>query len=149
MTRRRQGPPRPAPLSLRLSDAERASLTARAGSVPLSTYVKQVLFADGGSSLRRVPRRVSVDGAKLAQVLAYLGSSQLARSLSTLAEAAASGSLFVDELTIRRLHDACGDVQAMHVLLLGALGKKVPSRAPHKQRLSVKFQRSANPGADR
>src|SRR5690349_21372959 len=128
---------RPAPLSLRLSDAERAQLVRRAGNAPISTYVKSVLFDDTTGARRR--RRVTADQALLAQLLGQLGASGLAMSLKRLAAAADTGSLYLDDLTIREIHNACDDVRGMHLHLLKALGKKLPDAPAKTERLSVQF----------
>jgi len=130
------------PVSLRLSKIERAALERRAGGVGLSTYVKSVLF-EGSEPKSRSRRRVSADRILLAQILGQLGASGLGHSLARLAEAAASGSLHVDDLTTRRLHDACDDLRGVHWLLLKALGKKLPKASLRHERLSVQFARAA------
>lgn len=130
-----------APISLRLSKIERAALERRASGVGLSTYVKSVLFEESNArSPRR--RRASADQVMLAQLLGQLGASGLGHSLARLAEAAASGSLHIDDLTTRQLHNACDDLRGMHWLLLKALGKKVPKHALEPQRLTVQFNRA-------
>src|SRR5665213_3820390 len=107
---------RPAPLSVRLAEAERESLTIRAGTQPLSTYVKSALF-DGAAT--PMPRGMSREDRKLlAQLLATLARSSVAPNLERMAGAAESGSLFVDEDTTKRLRQACDDVRLMHNALM-------------------------------
>ncbi len=77
---------RQAPISLRLSENQRAALTRRAGAMGLSTYVKSVLFAEEPSRGNR--RRASADQVLLAQILGQLGASGLAESMKRLTEAA-------------------------------------------------------------
>lgn len=129
------------PLSIRLTKMERAMLAHRAGPMGLSTYVKSVLFTGEPASGRRA--RASADRVLLAQLLGQLGASGLAQSMKRLTAAADSGSLHLDDLTVSRLHDACDDVRGIHVLLMEALGKKVPQGAARPQRLSVQFIRAA------
>jgi len=129
------------PLSIRLSKNERAALTRRAGAMGLSTYVKSVLFAE--ENPKRGRKRVSADHVLLAQILGQLGASGLAQSMKRLTEAADTGSLHLDDLTIRQMHDACGDLRGIHLHLLKALGKKLPKTPPHPERLSVQFVRAA------
>lgn len=131
---------REAPLSIRLSKNERAALTRRAGGTGLSTYVKSVVLAEDAPRQRQ---RASSDQILLAQMLGQLGASGLALHLRRLSEAADSGSLHVDDLTVRHLHDACDDVRGMHLLLLKALGKRLPAAAPRKERVTVQFIRAA------
>lgn len=134
--------PRPSPLSIRLSAIERADLAARAGTRPISSYAKGLIFPDGGTR-RSAGRRVPADQAALAQLLGLLGASGIAASLGRLAEAAETGSLFIDELTTEHLRYACDDVRAMHLLLLGALGKRVPEMPSGPEPLAARFQRAA------
>ena len=112
---------RPAPLSLRLSRAERAWIERAAGSMPVSTYIKSRIF-DGESTKRRAPRVVTADQRALAGLLAQLGSSRLASNLNQLAKAANSGSLYVDEHTRSQLLASCADVRSMRQILMIALG---------------------------
>lgn len=134
-------PLRPAPLSIRLSQAERASLERRAGGVGLSTYAKSVLFADSPS--RDKSRRRSADQVLLAQILGQLGAGGLSSHLKTLSAAADGGSLDLDDLTVSRLRDACHDIRGIHLLLMQALGKKLPAGNANKERVSVHFVRAA------
>jgi hypothetical protein len=115
---------------LRLSDAERESLRQRAGDVPISTYVKQVVLAGGVLPRGNTPKVVSQDRALAARALALLGSSHIFQNLSQLARAAEAGSLFVDDDMKSRLHQACADVKAMRLVLMHALGKEASEGAP-------------------
>lgn len=109
------------PFSLRLSADERAALESRAGSLPLASYIKLVLFGPDGTSVRR-PRPVSADQALLAKVLAALGASRLASNLNQLAKLAHIGVLPVTQETEVELRRACADVGDMRALLMTALG---------------------------
>jgi len=117
-------------LSVRLSPAERAALEAQAGNQPLSTYVKGVLLH--GERARSASTRTHTDHAMLARILSALGKSQLSASLERLSYAAANGSLYVDNNTLRRLHQAFNDIAVLHYSLLSALGKRpsTPLRLP-------------------
>lgn len=115
---------RSSPVSVRLSETERNVLTRRAGSLGLSTYIKSVLFS--GAAPQGKARRATADQVLLAHILAQLGTSGLAQDMRRLSEAAHSGSLDLDDLTVLRLHEACKDIQGIHVLLLQALGKRPP-----------------------
>lgn len=113
--------PRPAPFSIRLSEGERVALAARAGGIPLGTYLKNVLLADLGPAVRK-PRAVTADHVLLGRVLAALGSSRLSSNLNQLAKAVNLGVLPVSEETEADLRSACRDVADMRTCLLGALG---------------------------
>lgn len=115
---------RPAPLSIRVNDEQRQQLAARAGGLPISSYVKAVLFGAEADAVRR-PRAVCVDRQLLARVLAALGDSRLASNLNQLARAANSGSLFCDDQITARLAEACEAVGAIRTLLMQALGKRI------------------------
>lgn len=117
--RPRRGKRRDAPLSIRLSGAERSFLTAWAGQQPLSTYVKSVLFGSEG----RAVYRPDIDRQAVAQVLAMLGKSGLADSLARLARQAEAGTLYCDASLHAQLCNACSDVAALRALLMRALGK--------------------------
>lgn len=109
---------------MRLSEGERRELPRRAGSLPLSAYIKAQLFGTApGSYARRVPAEQSL----LAQVLGKLGQAELAASLSRLSRASELGNLYVDELTAQRLREACADVRDMQRLLMQALRVPLPT----------------------
>lgn len=126
-----------APISIRFSESERAALLSRAGTVPVSTYIKRVLFGDGGVPPRREARRITPDREALGRLLAALGNSQLGHSLSRLAKLAETGALYCDPETLAGLRRACDDVRAMRALLMQALGKDT------KVSLSATFNRAA------
>lgn len=132
---------RPAPLSIRLSAAERQALERQAGNRPLSSYVKAVVLH--GQKAAHTSR-TQADHVKLAQVLAALGKSQLAPSLQTLAQEAANGSLYVDEDVTQRLFDAFNQIAAMHFCLLTALGK----RPEHPMKLVISLRHKFGQAAD-
>ncbi|QCI63958.1 hypothetical protein [Phreatobacter stygius] len=119
---------RPPPLSVRLNPDELEALRRRAGSVPLSTYLKQVAL---GSELpaRRVSRNSHADRARLAQILAILGQSRLASNFNQLAKAVNLGCLPVNEQTEADLQRGCAEIIAIRQLLMTALGLKNEGRS--------------------
>ena len=121
---------RPAPLSIRLSDSERAALAAHAGSLPVSTYIKRVVFGRAATPPRRTARDITHDTELLGRCLAALGKSQLADSLARLARMAETGSLYCDPETLANLRRACDDVRTMRGLLMQGLGKELKSLPP-------------------
>lgn len=146
-------PSKSVPLSLRLTAEERSALEARAGALPVSTYIKRQLFGDERRATTQF-RRVAPDQALLARLLARLGGSDLATSLSALAEATSDDSLIVDEPVRARLLAACEEVRDMHRLLMQGLGKIMPEperepfrsggRLPEaKNLLAEQFRKSA------
>ncbi|WP_067223100.1 hypothetical protein [Stappia indica] len=120
---RNTGPRRRAPVSIRFSESERAALVARAGSRPVSTYIKGILFG-GGVPPRREARSIAPDRELLGRVLAALGQSQLGDSLSRLARLAETGVLYCDPETLAGLRRASDDLRAVRVMLMQALGKE-------------------------
>lgn len=116
------------PLTIRLTASERAELERRAGSQSLSAYARSRLFDDGGRRGRA--RRVTVDKAALAEVLACLGASHLRFNLQRLAEAATHGGLAFDPEAAAKIDRACADMAAIRFLLMRALGMKVDGNEP-------------------
>lgn len=110
---------RAAPLSIRLNETEFAKLRELAGKTPLSTYIKAKTL--GGTPVAPQRRTVDADRAQLAQVLGQLGASGLSTSMKVLADAAASGSLYVDSRTASELRQACGHISEMRAALMRAL----------------------------
>lgn len=110
-----------APLSVRLSDAERAELAKAADGQSLNSYVKDQLFGKSGKA-SRARRRPVKDQVALARALGLLGQMDLGPSLRTLSKAAESGALEVTPEVEDELRAACAAVLAMRAELLRALG---------------------------
>ncbi|MDF2368877.1 hypothetical protein [Sneathiella sp.] len=122
---------RPSPLSLRLSEEERAQLQHDAGSLAVGTYIRKKLFGDDirlGKSHRRKHRRPSMDHEQIAKFLGILGQSELGPSLIAIAMAAETGSLPVSPELTDELHQACDNVRTMRSVLIRALGIKSEER---------------------
>lgn len=130
------------PLSVRLTQAERDNLLARAGDMTLSAFVKQVLFdsAPPAHSGLAVANRVL-----LAHLLATLGSSRIAPNLAILADEANSGNLFADEETVGRINEALDDVRLMHNALMRGLGMKQKQLSFHEFKAIEEFNAVAKP----
>ncbi|MEM1341465.1 MAG: hypothetical protein AAGA97_00775 [Pseudomonadota bacterium] len=113
----------PAPLSIRLSEDERAQLQSWAGRKPLSTYVKECLFK--GRKPRKAANSNPVqDYEALARVLGALGRSGIFRNLDGLAKQAEEGTLDLSDDTIQAIVAACLCVSEMRNDLVRALGLK-------------------------
>ncbi|MBB4305724.1 hypothetical protein GGD81_004806 [Rhodobium orientis] len=115
------------PFSIRLSDDERKMLLREAGKVSLASHIRRKLFGETASPRRgkrpsRKQQRPSTDKALLAQVLAALGRSELARSLQDIAKAARMGALPVTPELVDELHCACAEIRTMRDALMEALG---------------------------
>ena len=141
---------RSAPISLRVCDAERQALDARAGDLPLSTYIRGVLFDEDRPSARKYGRKALADRAEVARILSALGRASLTVNLAALADAAQSGSLIADEATVSRILEACDDLAAIRALLLRALGKQAdgPEEDDDGPVLSPAFLKAAKPSED-
>ena len=132
--------PRPAPLSIRLTAAERRALETRAGSLPISTYIKCVVFA---AAAPRRQQRVSITQEHAARILGLLGQTRLAPTLAQLAKAADTGVLPLGAATEAALHRACDDIGEIRRLLMQALGLRSVDQSDEP--LSATFRRRAGP----
>lgn len=117
------------PFSIRLTDEENASLTARAGGAPLGTYARSVLLDEAAPGRRTRQTFQIKDSEALGRALGLLGQSRLASNLNQLAKAVHSGSLPVNDQTEADLRAACVDVRAIRLLLMHALGIKATDLA--------------------
>jgi len=115
-------PKRPAPLSIRLSDEERAILLHRAGSMPVSTYVKSVALGADVPSYRMRRRTPSNDDKLLAQILMRMGSTRVANNLNQIAKHLNQGTLILDEELEVDIGQAVADVAWIRMTLARALG---------------------------
>ncbi|MGS4884964.1 plasmid mobilization protein [Roseibium sp. MB-4] len=113
------------PVTLRLSNNERALLEEWAKGSSMSAYIRKCLFDDQETKRkkRRRPEPVA-DQKALAQVLGMLGSSRIANNLNQLAFHANSGTLAVDQDVIDKINEAYGHVCVLRTELLKALGTK-------------------------
>ncbi|WP_238475681.1 hypothetical protein [Rhodophyticola sp. CCM32] len=109
------------PFSIRLSDEERAALERQAGSMPLSSYVKSVVFADEAPRHRKRRAMPEADQRLLAEILARLGASRSASNLNQIAKHLNQGTLVIDEDLEADLKQAIVDVAWMRVTLIEAL----------------------------
>ncbi|WP_298261201.1 hypothetical protein [uncultured Litoreibacter sp.] len=90
-------PSRPAPFSLRLTTEEREQLEAQAGSMPLASYIKSVVFTDAAPKYRKRTKPTVAEQRLLAEVLAKLGATRSANNLNQIAKAIHQGTLYVDD----------------------------------------------------
>ncbi len=108
-------------LSVRLTPEEHAALKDAAGSLTVSAHARRKLLGDKAAAKSRMTRSPKTDQVVAAKLLAALGRSQLAASLSTLAKAARSGALPVTEDVEAALLHACADVADMKSALMRTL----------------------------
>lgn len=134
-----------APLSVRLTTAERESLVIRAGSLTLSAFVKQVLF-DGAPPARS--GLAAANRTLLAHLLATLGASNIAPNLDLLAKEAEAGNLNADDHVVTALLQACDDVRLMHNALMRGLGVQEKRASRRQVDAAAAFQAAAKPEDD-
>ena len=115
------------PLSIRLTEEERAILEKAAAGVGMSAFIRARLF-DGRSHQRRRGKMPVKDHETLGQALGRLGASGVARDLNELGAAARSGSLPLTPETEEVLRQACADIRAVREMIMAALG--VGARKP-------------------
>jgi hypothetical protein len=139
-------PKRLPPLSIRLTASEREALIARAGGLPVSTYIKHVVFSGGGAAVRRDSRASSLDRELAGRILAALGASRIASNLSQIAKHANLGTLYCDEGTKADIREACEHLQDIRALLMAALGKE--PRHSHSHQLLTRIFNRPSPRSD-
>jgi|GEM_PF-708740 len=114
---------RPAPFSLRLSDAEKRQLMTDANGQPLGAYIRTQLLGRKAEK-RQGGHKLIKDYEKLAIVLAALGRSHLSSNLNQLAKAANIGTLPLTLEVSQELLEACQQIREMREVLIAALGIK-------------------------
>lgn len=115
--------------SMRLTQGQFDTLRQNAGSMPLSTYAKSVLFAEDVQTVRQSPRVIDGDRMLLAKILAQLGQSEIASNLETMAREAEAGNLVVDQVERLCLLRAYAELKKIRELLLASLGKSFVAKA--------------------
>jgi len=115
---------RPAPFSLRLTDDERKRLESQAGSMPLASYIKSVVFADEAPKYRRRKKPPVAEQQLLAEVLARLGQTRASSNLNQIAKHLNQGTLILDEELEADLKRAVAEVAWLRARLIEALGVK-------------------------
>jgi hypothetical protein len=115
---------RPAPFSLRLTEIERAQLEAKAGSMPLASYIKSVVLADDAPKYRKRSKPPVAEQQLLAEVLVKLGATRSANNLNQIAKAINQGTLYLDDELETDIQTALAEIAWMRVTLMQALGIK-------------------------
>lgn len=113
---------RPSPISLRLSDEERARLERDAAGMSVSAYIRERLFGEGAVPRKTRGKFPVKDHQALAKVLSALGRTNLARDLGQLEWAVDNGVMTISDEGERELRQACANVAAMRADLITALG---------------------------
>jgi hypothetical protein len=118
---------RPAPFSIRLSDADRARLAIEAAGAPLGAYIKAKVLGEAPLPMRRTGLSVE-DRQAHARALALLGQTRLASNLNQIAHAVNIGVLPVTPETELELFGALADIREIRRLFMTALGLKPEGR---------------------
>lgn len=112
----------PPPLSLRLTEHERARLERDALGLSLSAYIRAHLFGDDVAKRKTRGREPVKDHEALARILGLLGKSRIANNLNQLAKDANCGALVLDDEASKQITEAYEHVQSMRAELIRALG---------------------------
>lgn len=111
-------PKRPAPFSLRLTEAEKVMLQKQAGDQKLGTYIRGQILGD------RKRRTKGISPQDAARMLGLLGQSDIWNSLKRLADAAEIGALPIDNATLDEIYTALAAVMELRAGLLVALASR-------------------------
>tara|TARA_R110002124_G_scaffold287174_1_gene470998 strand:- start:226 stop:606 length:381 start_codon:yes stop_codon:yes gene_type:complete len=117
-------PKRAAPLSIRLSDEERAAVERKAGRMPLGAYIKSVVLDDDTPKYRRRQAMPDADQKLLAEILARPGATRTANNLNQIAKHLNLGTLVIDDQLEADLKAAIVEVAWIRTTLMQALGKR-------------------------
>lgn len=112
----------PPPLSLRLTETERAALEKAAGNASLSEYIRQRVFGEAAQKRKSRHRNPVKDQQALAQVLGLLGQTRIANNLNQLAKDSNCGALVLNDDTNAKIEEAYAHVISMRNELIRALG---------------------------
>lgn len=115
---------RAAPLSIRLSDEERAAVERKAGRMPLGAYIKSVVLGDDAPKYRKRQTMPEADQRLLAEILARLGATRTANNLNQIAKHLNLGTLVIDDQLEADLKVAIVEIAWIRATLMQALGKR-------------------------
>ncbi|MEM9097863.1 MAG: hypothetical protein AAGC79_05005 [Pseudomonadota bacterium] len=115
---------RPSPISVRVTDAERAELERRSAGTSLSSFMKECALRKSAMPRRTRGKFPVKDHQALARVLRALGSAPLANRFHRIPLAIEEGRVVVDDDMRKELRGAIEDVAAMRADLVKALGLK-------------------------
>ena len=103
-----------------------------ASDYPVSTYIKSIVFKSELSKVKSRGKRPVKDYQALAKILAQFGKSNIAGDMNQLAQAAACGSLPVNDEVISAITQACEDIDWIKHTLISSLGIKPANFKPRK-----------------
>lgn len=111
---------RPAPISVRLNEAELKALRQAASGRSMNSYIRERLF--GAPSPNLSGKNVSDDYAAMARILGALGHSDVFTSLAAISLAIEDNRLPATRQTQATINKACLQIEEMRSDLLIALG---------------------------
>lgn len=114
----------PAPITLRLTDEERAALKIAASGMSVSAYIRKCLFGADAVPRKRRSYVPVADQEAIARILSMLGQTRIANNLNQIAYHANRGTLLLDEATETEIRETCAYIAYMRVKLIEALGIK-------------------------
>ncbi len=115
---------RPSPLSIRITEQQRAELREAAAGGSVNAYVIRKLFGESAADSRKAGRVPNIDQQSVARIMAALGQSRLSQNMNQIARGANSGALPISPELQQELAEACAAIRAMRTDLLTALGKR-------------------------
>lgn len=114
----------PAPITLRLTDEERATLKIAASGMSVSAYIRKCLFGADAAPRKRRSYVPVADQEALGRILSMLGQTRIANNLNQIAYHANRGTLLLDEATEAEIKETCAYIAFMRLKLIEALGIK-------------------------
>lgn len=120
--------PRTIPISVRVTEEEKAALQAMAGTMALAHFMRdKALGKDVAKRAKRhkvKPRAPSVDSKEIARLLGMFGQSELATSMLALSLAATQGNIDVTPELEDKIDVACDEIHTIKLALILALDVK-------------------------
>ncbi|OED36900.1 hypothetical protein AB833_25795 [Chromatiales bacterium (ex Bugula neritina AB1)] len=110
------------PITLRVTDEERAQLKKLSAGQPVSAYIRECLFGSQRSKRSRARYQPVADQQAFAKLLAPLGQTRIANNLNQLAHHANCGTLIVNTEVLEQIEEAYRYIQEMRVTLVTAVG---------------------------
>ena len=114
----------PPPLSVRLTDEERAILERKAGDLSLSAYIRLAVLGENAPKHRTRSKKPVQDHELLGQLIGALGKSNVPNNLNQLTKAVNRGDLPLAGEAELDLKKAAFELAAIRHLLMTALGLK-------------------------
>lgn len=112
------------PVTLRLTEAERAQLEDMAAGRTLSSYIRSRLFKKQEKRRKRRSGSVVADKKAIAEALALLGQLRMANNLNQLAHQANIGALVIEDRERSKIDEAYSYILSLRGLLVAALGQE-------------------------